>query len=240
MSLACGTCCSFRHLGPLYAGYQHRRLLPAHNAPEALFLLSAYACAGERIIRYTGPKPKKFCFIFFKLYFFNNVSAAQCSRTSNIAFLHAICQASSRGILSLFSFSHVRQRQRAAIVVNLPTRILAVTPSPLSALPYTFRLLFFSFPPSCVFVQVKGKAAIDVLGARLGKSGGALAQQGLVVVCGSILTGAPVLATLFGLVRNFFFFSVFTGERVQQNLFRALTSGGERRGHCPLRHDAGR
>lgn len=48
--------------------------------------------------------------------------------------------------------------------------------------------------------QVKGKAAIDVLGARLGKSGGALAQQGLVVACGSILTGAPVLATLFSLV----------------------------------------
>lgn len=50
--------------------------------------------------------------------------------------------------------------------------------------------------------QVKGKAAIDVLGARLGKSGGALAQQGLVVACGSIITGAPVLATLFALVRG--------------------------------------
>lgn len=53
--------------------------------------------------------------------------------------------------------------------------------------------------------QVKGKAAIDVLGARLGKSGGALAQQGLVVACGSILTGAPVLASLFSLVSSFAF-----------------------------------
>ena len=45
--------------------------------------------------------------------------------------------------------------------------------------------------------KTKGKAAIDVLGARLGKSGGALAQQMLVLVFGNIVRGSPVVAVLF-------------------------------------------
>ena len=45
--------------------------------------------------------------------------------------------------------------------------------------------------------KTQGKAAIDVFGARLGKSGGALIQQLLVFFFGNILTGAPLVASMF-------------------------------------------
>lgn len=42
--------------------------------------------------------------------------------------------------------------------------------------------------------QVKGKAAIDGLGSRLGKSGASFMQQGLVLTFGNILNAAPIVA----------------------------------------------
>jgi ATP:ADP antiporter, AAA family len=45
--------------------------------------------------------------------------------------------------------------------------------------------------------KVTGKAAIDVLCARLGKSGGAFMQQLLVVLFGSITKATPIISLLF-------------------------------------------
>jgi ATP:ADP antiporter, AAA family len=48
--------------------------------------------------------------------------------------------------------------------------------------------------------KVKGKAAIDVVGARLGKSGGSLVNQGLIITFGSIAAITPYVAGLIFLV----------------------------------------
>jgi len=45
--------------------------------------------------------------------------------------------------------------------------------------------------------KVKGKAAIDVLGSRIGKSGGSFIQQILVFGFGNIINAAPVVATIY-------------------------------------------
>lgn len=71
--------------------------------------------------------------------------------------------------------------------------------------------------------KVKGKAAIDVVGARLGKSGGSLVQQGLLVTFGSIAAMTPYLAAvLFVIV-----FAWIIAAKALGKQFVALTSSKE-------------
>ncbi|MGR3972997.1 MAG: NTP/NDP exchange transporter [Candidatus Rhabdochlamydia sp.] len=74
-------------------------------------------------------------------------------------------------------------------------------------------------------VKVKGKAAIDVVGARLGKSGGSLINQGLIILFGSITAITPyVAATLFIIIFAWLWAAKTLGE-----LYSKLTNEKEER-----------
>lgn len=67
--------------------------------------------------------------------------------------------------------------------------------------------------------KVKGKAAIDVVGARLGKSGGSLIQQVLIVMFGTVTAIAPYIAVIMVAVIVAWLFAV----RSLNKQFIALT-----------------
>lgn len=53
--------------------------------------------------------------------------------------------------------------------------------------------------------KLKGKAAIDGVGSRLGKSGGSIIHQGLLMMFGSLATSTPIVASILLVVIVFWF-----------------------------------
>ncbi len=69
--------------------------------------------------------------------------------------------------------------------------------------------------------KVKGKAAIDVVGGRLGKSGGGIILQ-IVLIFGAIADNLPVLLFFVSLIVGVWIVSVFSlNKQYQQKLREA-------------------
>src|SRR5690606_9704397 len=57
-----------------------------------------------------------------------------------------------------------------------------------------------AFIPLSSESKLKGKAAIDGVGSRLGKSGGSTIHQGLILICSSVASSVPYVAAIFLLI----------------------------------------
>jgi len=78
--------------------------------------------------------------------------------------------------------------------------------------------------------KVKGKAAIDVLGSRLGKSGASFVQQGLVLAFGNIINAAPVIGILYYSIAASWLSAVYTLGRLYESMTQSNPSTAARKG----------
>eukprot|EP00741_Cyanophora_paradoxa_P014912 tig00020830_g14386.t1 len=96
------------------------------------------------------------------------------------------------------------------------------------AVTHAVKYSFFDVTKEMVFIPLdqesksKGKAAIDVLGQTLGKSGGAILLQGLVVLFGSFDNASSAIAALFLATMGLCVYSVNELATDVRPLFKAL------------------
>lgn len=67
-----------------------------------------------------------------------------------------------------------------------------------------------AFIPLSLSTKLKGKAAIDGIGSRLGKSGGSIAHQGLLLIFSTVASSSPYVAIIFIAVLFVWGFSVLS------------------------------
>lgn len=109
-----------------------------------------------------------------------------------------------------FCFLFFKNNLADAVIVLTGTTPLAIAVffgSAQNCLSKAAKYSFFDTTKEMAFIplghecKLKGKAAIDGVGSRLGKSGGSLIHQGLLMFLGSLAVSAPyVAAILFGVI----------------------------------------
>lgn len=77
--------------------------------------------------------------------------------------------------------------------------------------------------------KLKGKAAIDGVGSRIGKSGGSILYQGLIMIFASVSASAPYVAVILGVVIVLWMMAV----RVLGKQFQELTAPNESQPEAP-------
>jgi AAA family ATP:ADP antiporter len=65
-------------------------------------------------------------------------------------------------------------------------------------------------------LKSKGKAAVDVIGGRLGKAGGAGIQQAIILIYGSLATATPLIAGLMLIVSFIWIYAVIDLNKLFQ------------------------
>lgn len=74
-----------------------------------------------------------------------------------------------------------------------------------------------AFIPLTKECKLKGKAAIDGVGSRIGKSGGSVIHQGLLMIFATVSASTPYIASIFFVVMGIWVFSVFSlGKQFNQ------------------------